>query len=184
MDGVFYKVHFSYMSQVLMYDWRMHTQHEHVFERVDIWREGKWLDLWSVVHFLSGTSVGFALYFVRFGAPASTLLAFVSFTAYEMWEAMVGIEEAPTNRFMDVVVGMASFLPTFFLLAPVLSGMLFWKVFGLVFVANIVTAVFGWVASQKAAELEKRLRIKYVREKSRIRGRTEKIRGKFKKSED
>ena len=28
--------------------------HDGVFVRSDIWREGQWLDLWSVVHLLSG----------------------------------------------------------------------------------------------------------------------------------
>ena len=167
-----------------MYDYGMNTVHERMLQRSDIWREGKWLDLWSIVHLFSGASVGFALYFVHFGAPASTTLAFVSFTAYEMWEAMVGIEEFPTNRCMDVVTGMVSFVLIFFFVAPLLSGVQFWEVFGLVFLINIVLAVFGWIASQKAIELERRLREKYARERSRIRGGTAKIRKRLKKRED
>lgn len=159
----------------------MRTQHDIAFERTDIWREGKWLDLWSVVHLLSGASVGFALYFVQFGAPASTTLALVLFTAYEMWEAMVGIEEYPTNRFMDVVTGMVSFVPAFFFVSPALSGVQFWEVFGAVLGLNIALATLGWVASQKAIELERRVRAKVAQEKSRVRRRAARVRDALKK---
>ncbi len=77
------------------------------YERTDIWKEGKWLDLWSVVHFLSGMTIGFVFHLVNLGAVASVIIVFLRHTAYEMWEKIVGIDEAPTNRVMDVVVGMA-----------------------------------------------------------------------------
>src|SRR3990167_2881435 len=85
------------------------------FERSDIWREGKWIDLWSVVHLLSGMSFGLALGILGFGTAASIIVAPLSFVLYETWEAMVKIVETPQNRFMDVVVGMVSFAPVFFL---------------------------------------------------------------------
>jgi hypothetical protein len=152
------------------------------FERTDIWREGKWLDLWSVVHFLSGVSVGLTFYLLPLGMLSSVIIALLAFTAYEMWEAIVGIEEMPTNRFMDVVVGMASFLPGYFLLAPQLHGNeQFILVFGFVLTANIVMSVFGWLASQKAAELEKRTRARIARQRVRLLQRTEKIRDKFRR---
>ncbi len=141
--------------------------HDGRFVRTDIWREGEWLDLWSVVHLLSGASVGFTLYALRLSALASVLLAFLLFVAYEMWEKIVEIEETPANRFMDVVVGMVSFLPTFFLFAPPLPETVFILVFGFVLTANIVMSVFGWIASQKAAVLEKHLRERYARHRLR-----------------
>ena len=162
-----------------MYTCEMRTVPDGRFERTDIWREGKWLDLWSVVHLLTGVSVGLGLYFVRFGAFASIVLALLSFVSYEMWEAMVHIEETPTNRFMDVVVGMISFLPTFFFLAPVLSIAPFVLVFVLVFAANVVTSVLGWRASQKAAALEARMRVHYARERTRLLKQKSKLQERF-----
>lgn len=153
------------------------------FRRTDAWREGKWLDLWSVVHLLSGFSTGFTLFVLNFGAQASTLLAFVLFVAYELWEAMVDIKEAPTNRFMDVVVGMVGFVPAFFLIAPVLPGARFWEAFAALLVVNIALATIGWIASQKAAELEKRLRARYERERDIIRTRRKRFRAKFQKQQ-
>ena len=151
------------------------------FVRSDIWREGKWLDLWSVVHLLSGVSLALFLYILRLGTPASLALAFLGLVSYEMWEKIVDIEETPTNRFMDLVVGMASFLPAFFFLAPRLSQTSFILVFGFVLTANVVMSVFGWVASQKAAALEKRLRARYARNRLRLRGSTAKLREKFRR---
>jgi len=157
----------------------MRITREGMFERTDIWREGKWLDLWSVVHFLTGASVGLGLYFLNFGALAAVSVALIGLTAYEMWEKIVGIEETPTNRFMDVVVGMASFLPAFFLLAPVLSSTRIILAFGLVLTANIVMSVFGWLASQKAAELEKRMRARYLIERARLLERRTRLQKRF-----
>jgi hypothetical protein len=88
------------------------------FERTDIWREGKYLDLWSAVHFLSGASLGLGFYFLRFlniGVTGSIVIVFLLLVAYELWEAMVRIAETPQNRVLDVVVGMVSFLPFFLL---------------------------------------------------------------------
>lgn len=138
------------------------------FDRTDIWREGKWLDLWSVVHFLSGISVGFSFYFLHFGSFASVVLALVSLTAYEMWEVIVKIEETPTNRFMDVVTGMTSFLPTYFLLVPRLVFSQVIEVFALVLAVNVALSIVGWRASQKAIELQKRMRVRYDVERKKF----------------
>jgi hypothetical protein len=139
----------------------MHKDPDGIFVRTDIWREGEWLDLWSVVHFLSGMSVGFALYLFHFDTRATVVIAFILFTAYEMWEALVHIEETFPNRCMDVVVGMTSFLPTYFFLIPHLTAKGFISVFGGVLMMNVVMSAFGWRASAKALQLEKTVRAKY-----------------------
>ena len=150
-----------------------------MFERTDIWREGTWLDLWSVVHFLSGVSIGFGFYFLPFGVFGSFALAFVSLVAYEMWEVIVHIEEAPTNRMMDVVVGMASFIPTYLFLAPHIVGPSFLIVFGVLLVANVGFSVVGWQASQKAATLEANMRARYETERTRLKLQKARLRRRF-----
>ena len=149
------------------------------FERTDIWREGEWLDLWSVVHFLSGSLVGFGFYLLHLGALDAVLLALVSLTCYEMWEALVKIEETLSNRFMDVVVGMVSFIPTFFWLAPRLSTPAFWTVFGVAFVVDIFLSRLGWRASQKAAELQKRVHTKFDLERAKLQKQKARLRKRF-----
>lgn len=146
------------------------------FERTDIWREGKWLDLWSVVHFLSGMTIGFVAYLLHLGDVASVIIVFLGLVAYEMWEKIVGIEEMPTNRVMDVVVGMASFMSVFFYLAPRLSVTSYILTAGFTITANVVGSVFGWIASQKAAALKKRAHERYLRQRSRLRSRAAAVR--------
>lgn len=145
----------------------MHLSREGKLIRTDIWREGKWLDLWSVVHLLSGASIGFAFHLLPFGHAESILIVFLLLTGYEMWEKIVQIEETFTNRVMDVVVGMVSFLPVYLLLAPVLHGTWFILTFGFILTANVVMSVFGWIASQKAARLEARMRERSAKRKAR-----------------
>ncbi len=138
------------------------------FVRTDIWREGKWLDLWSVVHLLSGTCLALVIYLLRFEASAALIIATLLLVAYELWEAMVKIEEARTNRVMDVVVGLVSFVPTYFVLAPILSAEQIYAVFALVLTVNIVMSTFGWMASRKAAVFEENMRLEYRKERERV----------------
>ncbi|MEK7107196.1 MAG: hypothetical protein AAB899_03350 [Patescibacteria group bacterium] len=137
------------------------------FERSDIWREGKWVDLWSVVHLLSGISVGFSLVVLGLGTEASVIIAFLIFVLYETWEAMVKIVETPQNRFTDVVVGMASFVPTFFF-SQGLPTTAFILAFGFILTANIVMAVLGWLESRKAEAFEQRMRLRLAKRRQRI----------------
>src|SRR3989344_4038129 len=125
----------------------MHLTRDGRFVRTDIWREGKWVDLWSVVHLLSGVSTAFAIKWFGFGFAASAVIAFLLFVAYELWAAMVKIHETPQNRSMDVVAGMVSFVPT----------------------ANVVLATFGWLASRKAEEFEQKLRAEFMAQKERLK---------------
>ena len=80
---------------------------------------------------------------------------------------MVKIEETPQNRFMDVVLGMASFVPVF-LLSQGLPTTLLILVLGFTLTANIVMATLGWLESRKAGEFEERMRIRLAERRRRI----------------
>jgi signal transduction histidine kinase len=135
--------------------------------RTDIWREGDYLDLWSVPHFLSGMSVAFALFFLDYTANAAFVIAFLVLVAYEMFEVIAKIEETRWNRVLDVVVGMASFTPTFLLL-PGIPRTLAITAFIVIVILDSILSFFGWKASQKAAELEKSLRTEFEKERERF----------------
>ena len=111
-----------------------------VFTRTDVWREGKWLDLWSVVHLLSGLSLGFGVPYLHLGALASFLVVLLLLVSYEMWEAMVRIKETPTNRLMDVVVGMVGYCYAFWFVLPQLNTEQWLFVFEIVVALNILLA--------------------------------------------
>lgn len=151
--------------------------------RTDIWREGKWVDLWSLVHLLSGASTAFSLALLGFGFEASTVIAFLLFVAYELWEAMVKIAETPQNRSMDVVAGMVSFVPVFYFVQG-WSGYYFILVFGLIVTLNIVLATFGWLASRKAEEFERKLRAEFLAQRERLQKQRVRLRAAMKRRRD
>ncbi|MBU6214738.1 hypothetical protein KGM48_02750 [Patescibacteria group bacterium] len=145
----------------------MHLSRQGKLIRTDIWREGKWLDLWSVVHLLSGASIGFAFYFLSLNSAVVVTAVFLGLIGYEIWEKAVQIEEVPTNRILDVIVGVLSFLPVYYVIAPRLSSTALILVFGFVLTADTVMSVFGWIASRKAVVLETRLRERAIRRRAR-----------------
>ncbi len=153
----------------------MHLTHDGKFERSDIWREGKWLDLWSVVHFLTGISTGLGFSILGFDFLPSVIIAFLAFTAYEFWEARVKIRETPQNRVMDVVVGLASFVPTFLFVAPSLSFLelflAFWGVLGV----NLTISYFGWDTSHKADLIEAKMRLEIAHQREKFLRRRERF---------
>jgi len=125
--------------------------------------------------------MGLGFSFLPVGAFAAVALAFVLLVAYEMWEAMVHIVETPTNRFMDVVVGMAGFLPAFFLLSPLLFTVPRIEVFVAVLAVDAGMSFFGWRASQKAAALQKSLRARYIKERANLMKRKALLEENFKR---
>lgn len=145
----------------------MFIKKDGTFVRTDIWREGEYLDLWSVPHFLSGMVVAFSLFFLNYTGSAAFVIAFLLLVAYEMFEVIAQIEETRWNRILDVVVGMTSFTLTF-LLTP--SVPISWAigVFAVVVVLDSILSFFGWSASRKAAILEAKLRVEYTRERERF----------------
>jgi hypothetical protein len=138
--------------------------------RTDAWREGKYLDLWSVPHFLTGMVVAFALYFFGFETVSAFVIAFLLLVGYEMFEALVKIEETRWNRALDVVIGMLSFTPTF-LMVPHLSALHALYLFIAVTLVDGILSFLGWRASQKAAEFEKMFRVELQRERERFSAR-------------
>lgn len=161
----------------------MRLNREGKLVRTDIWREGEYLDLWSIPHFLSGMAVGFALFFLDYTGSAAFVIAFLLLVAYEMFEVIAKIEETRWNRVLDVVVGMTSFTPTFLLLPSVPQG---WAIgaFAVVVVLDSVLSFFGWLASHKAAELEKTLRAEFEKERERFARRREAVKRGWRKRRD
>ncbi|MEO5635017.1 MAG: hypothetical protein ABIR14_00285 [Candidatus Paceibacterota bacterium] len=72
----------------------------------DIWKEGKYLDLWSVNHFLSGVVFTGWMLFLHF--ESFTILFSYLFVAigWEVFEKFRGIHEHMGNRVVDVIVGV------------------------------------------------------------------------------
>jgi hypothetical protein len=123
---------------------------------VTIWREGAWIDLWSIVHFLSGLSMGFGLYILEGGGFASSAVTLLSLVLYERWEAQMHIEETTGNRVADVLIGMAGFFSAYFFFSVLISPQFLIPAFWLAFAINIAMGLWGSIAFYKAAEFKKR----------------------------
>lgn len=153
------------------------------FVRTDVWQEGKWLDLWSVIHFLSGITMGFLPKYLGLDIFPAYIIAFLLLVLYEMFEAIAKIEETRSNRVMDVVVGMISFMIAYyihpFISEPAGAYLLMWF-----FALTSVISFMGWRASQKAAVFEKKLRAEIAlgREKLKTRFRERRERRRLKKT--
>ena len=75
----------------------------------DFWKHGKYIDLWSIVHFLSGTLVASLAYWLELPFFWATVIAIVGVLGWEFVEAATRIIESKTNVIMDIIIGLAGF---------------------------------------------------------------------------
>lgn len=68
----------------------------------DIWKEGKWIDSWTVNHVLSGILSGSILYIFNISLLWSFIISSVLFVGWEVIEFILKWESL-TNQFIDVV---------------------------------------------------------------------------------
>jgi uncharacterized membrane protein len=149
------------------------------FIRTDAWRkEGKWVDLWSALHVLSGVAIGFYPRYFGFSMIATFVIVLLLLVMYEMFEVIVKIEEYPSNRFTDVLFGMLGFAPAYFFdrtLDPTASVI----TCVVVTTAAVIVAIIAWTSSYKAFELEKKMRVEYERNRVRMLARRDRIRARL-----
>lgn len=109
------------------------------------WEEGRYWDLWMLVHFLSGGILGFAAYLIALSFWPAFLTAVSLMILFELFEKKgIGVDETPENSTLDVVVGIPGFLG-FFLAVPALVGPEAVLSVGITITAiNVVLAFYGW----------------------------------------
>ena len=76
----------------------------------DVWKHGALIDLWTLVHILSGALLGVAASWIGFSFLTSLILAFLLLIAWEAYEWLLGILESPANVASDLVFGTLGFL--------------------------------------------------------------------------
>jgi len=136
-----------------------------------------------VPHFLSGMLVGFCLRYLGLSTFPAFVVALLLLIAYEVFEYVADIEEMFTNSVMDVVVGMISFTPTFFLFPRVSSSHAL-LIFAFTAVADAMLSWFGWSASHKAYIFEKRVRAEFQKQKGRLEEGGAKLKRRLKQERD
>ncbi|HRH55696.1 MAG TPA: hypothetical protein PK609_02415 [Candidatus Paceibacterota bacterium] len=77
---------------------------------MDIWKHGTYFDLWSLVHFLSGALLATAAVAVGFSFVQALVYTSLILVAWEAYEWLLGILEAPANVTSDLVLGLVGFL--------------------------------------------------------------------------
>jgi hypothetical protein len=104
--------------------------------------EGKYFDLWMVVHFMSGVAGGFSNVYFALPPFWVFVLAFAMMLAWEVVEYVNGIRESFSNRVVDIAVGLLGVW-----LALAVAGLLEppaqWLAFALTLAIGIVGMAFG-----------------------------------------
>ncbi len=119
----------------------------------DYWKEGKYFDLWSINHVLSGIVLGIILFYFGLSLVPSIIIALVLFVGWEVAEVLLGIKEHTPNMIMDVCCDFAGLIITsyfyFVLLKP------FSQTTSLIFLALFIGFnLWGFVAYEKRHRLE------------------------------
>lgn len=76
---------------------------------MDIWKHGKYADLWSVVHFLSGFLLGVIFFTLDYTFLSALLISTILLLLWEVFEWIAKISEPSVNVAMDIVFGLAGF---------------------------------------------------------------------------
>ena len=74
---------------------------------MDIWRHGRYVDLWSLVHLLSGALLALGFYGLGFGLAAAVSFSLLLLVAWEVFEWAMRIIEPTPNVLVDILLGAA-----------------------------------------------------------------------------
>lgn len=112
------------------------------------WSEGRIGDLWSLVHFGTGLTGGFANVFFGLSAPAHYAWGLAGMVLWEIIEYVRNIRESPENRVSDIVVGLSGVFVARSI-APTLSHSSQRVAFAISAAALTIGCVLGWRAYRK-----------------------------------
>ena len=75
--------------------------------------DGKYLDLWSMVHFLGGSLIAIAIFLLRVNFVVGLCLALTLMILWEIYEDNIVAGEQLSNKIVDVAIGLSGFLMTY-----------------------------------------------------------------------
>jgi len=76
---------------------------------VNIWKEGRYIDIWHVNHFTAGLLMGGIPVFLPFSLWFGFLISLIGMLAWEYSEVVRDLYEFPINKTLDVVTGVVGF---------------------------------------------------------------------------
>ena len=80
-----------------------------------IWKNGKYLDLWSINHTLSGIVIAGPLYYFSISFVYSIVVALVLIVGWEIYEIYHEIYETWQNKCTDIITGIIAFFCIWYL---------------------------------------------------------------------
>jgi hypothetical protein len=111
----------------------------------DPWREGKYVDLWSAVHFLAGLLLSSLLFHAGLSLFGTVGITLAVLAGYELGEWLAGVDEHATNRIVDILFGLGGLGAVH----EIAEGDLAWSIFSAATTAFALLNTLGWRAWRK-----------------------------------
>jgi hypothetical protein len=108
------------------------------------WQDGKYLDLWSFVHILTGVILGLGVLIFRLPPGWSMLALTLGLIAYEFLEVAGKVSERWENIITDVVVGAAGAAFIIFYLNELVAYHSLFLALAVCIIANLILLYLGW----------------------------------------
>ena len=107
------------------------------------WNHGRFVDLWSIIHIISGVMLGLVVLALDINFFYGLLFALVGMIAYEAYEMILKIIEDAENSITDVVLGILGYIASyqFFGSDPTTNYVLYLLFF---VVVNAALFYIGW----------------------------------------
>ncbi len=99
------------------------------------------LDMWSIVHFLTGTLFGFLFLFLKFKFINALILSLLIMLFWEIYEFLEKKGESRINSISDILIGIIAFAITFYLFFDVSSVI---KIYTFLFLVIVELSLFIW----------------------------------------
>lgn len=116
-------------------------------QKINIWAEGEFIDLWTVVHFLTGILLGFTPFIFDFPIPLIWIFTavLVLLVLWEVFEYIRKIKETAGNRVVDILIAVVGFALTMSVY-PILEPE-FAHIIGIIILVIYLTLnLSGWLA--------------------------------------
>lgn len=111
---------------------------------IQIWRDGKFFDLWHANHFLAGALLGqIAFHFQKLWI--GFLISLILMIAWEIFEVLKKITETRFNQTMDIILGIIGFFIAY-KLGLSLNNQSFSFLFILLIIFWLLLELWGYIA--------------------------------------
>lgn len=81
----------------------------------NIWQENKYIDLWSLNHFLFGASLAGVAWYFKISFVLAILISVAMFMAWEFIEYYTKVGESQINQIADIIIASIGFFIFYFI---------------------------------------------------------------------